>query len=152
MAFELVIIPPFFAALEDGHTIMLSCCILIQILDIFSRHGAVIQLFVSFNWKLMVTGLPRKQRPRTPMALTSHQGTGGIRSPEWPWKLKEKKVSAVLNVLFFKSSVKMVDIFDGYEDSILVKKYKKSLSAIFYVPLCLKLSYLKHVAVKSMLS
>ena len=28
----------------------------------------------------------------------------------------------MLNVLFFKSSVKMVDIFDGYEDSILVKK------------------------------
>lgn len=25
----------------------------------------------------------------------------------------------------------MVDIFDDYEDSILVKKYKKSLSAIF---------------------
>ena len=58
----------------------------------------------------------------------------------------------MFNVLFFKSSVKMVDIFDGYEDSILVKKYKKSLSAIFYVPLCLKLSYLKHMSVKSMLS
>lgn len=41
--------PSIFVAREDGHTITLSCCILIRILDIFSRPGAVIGLFVYFN-------------------------------------------------------------------------------------------------------
>lgn len=67
-------------------TIMLTCRILIQILDIFQRAWAVIS-FVCFNWKLMVSPLPRRPRWWSPLAFVIRADTSGIVCPVWPWSL-----------------------------------------------------------------
>lgn len=48
-------------------------------------------LFVWFNWKLMVTALPRQPRHWLWVASSIQTDTSGIVCPVWPWKSEEKK-------------------------------------------------------------
>lgn len=48
-------------------------------------------LFVCFNWKLMVSALPRQQQQRRWVASCAQTDTSGIVCPVWPWKSGGRK-------------------------------------------------------------